>query len=358
MKKIVTVCLLLALLLGLAACGKSPEEKWQEQYELGMKYVSEGNYEEAVLAFTAALEIDPKKADAYLALADVYEAQGDTESLQAILEQGLEATGAERFQERLEQLKRTLPYPVNMMFSEGSFVEYTSEMETALEPTIQAGLAGSREEIEELFLGEVFSYLMSVTGGTDGSDYGFWEFWTISDKNVMIYCRYENSEVEEIRYRIEYRPMEGKGFIYSKRMASADNNSTNFTQGNFQNYMFDGPFMRWEHSSGEKYECQETTEGNAKAELIQGETETKFTYLRGYEEDVAEGLTTRLAAVTYKQYEEGHVLAAWTDADGRPCTEYSIATDGTEFFSSAGSDGDYVSDRILNPEGTDLSFYQ
>ena len=104
MKKVVGLCLLLALLLGLAACGKSPEEKWQEQYELGMKYVSEGNYEEAVLAFTAAIEIDPKSADAYLALADVYEAQGDAESLQAILEQGLEVTGDARFQERLDAL--------------------------------------------------------------------------------------------------------------------------------------------------------------------------------------------------------------------------------------------------------------
>ena len=103
MKKIVTVCLLLALLLGLAACGKSQEEKWQEQYELGMKYVSEGNYEEAIIAFEAAIEIDPKSADAYLALADVYETQGDTESLQAILEQGLEATGDARFQDRLEE---------------------------------------------------------------------------------------------------------------------------------------------------------------------------------------------------------------------------------------------------------------
>ena len=30
MKKVVGLCLFLALLLGLAACGKSPEEKWQE----------------------------------------------------------------------------------------------------------------------------------------------------------------------------------------------------------------------------------------------------------------------------------------------------------------------------------------
>ena len=113
MKKICGICLLLVLALGLCAC-KSTEAKWQEQYDLGMKYVSEGNYEEAIIAFAAAIEIDPKSADAYLALADVYEAQGDTESLQAILEQGLEATGDERFQEWLEEQNRTLPAPLNV----------------------------------------------------------------------------------------------------------------------------------------------------------------------------------------------------------------------------------------------------
>ena len=97
------IVVFLLLLLGLTSCGKSMEAKWQEQYDLGMKYVPEGNYEEAVMAFTAAIEIDPKSADAYLALADIYEAQGDTESLQAILEQGLEAAGDARLQERLEE---------------------------------------------------------------------------------------------------------------------------------------------------------------------------------------------------------------------------------------------------------------
>ena len=97
------IAVFLLLLLAFTACGKSTEAKWQEQYDLGMKYVSEGNYEEAIIAFAAAIEIDPKSADAYLALADIYEAQGDTESLRAILEQGLEATGDARLQERLEE---------------------------------------------------------------------------------------------------------------------------------------------------------------------------------------------------------------------------------------------------------------
>ena len=114
------IVVFLLLLLGLTACGKSTEAKWQEQYDLGMKYVSEGNYEEAVIAFTAAIEIDPKSADAYLALADIYEAQGDTESLQAILEQGLEAAGDARLQERLE--KQNSPRTERIDQEDGSYL--------------------------------------------------------------------------------------------------------------------------------------------------------------------------------------------------------------------------------------------
>lgn len=38
---------------------------YQEQYDLGMKYLTDGNYEEAIIAFTAAIELEPKNADAY-----------------------------------------------------------------------------------------------------------------------------------------------------------------------------------------------------------------------------------------------------------------------------------------------------
>lgn len=53
-----------------AACQKQPT--WQEQYDLGMRYLSESNYEEAILAFTAAIEIDPNNALAYVGRADAY----------------------------------------------------------------------------------------------------------------------------------------------------------------------------------------------------------------------------------------------------------------------------------------------
>ena len=63
------------LVFVLAACSQSSE--WQEQYDLGVRYLSDGNYEEAIIAFTAAIEIEPKLAEAYIGLANTYLAMGE-----------------------------------------------------------------------------------------------------------------------------------------------------------------------------------------------------------------------------------------------------------------------------------------
>ena len=83
MKRAMTWILALVLTLGLCACGDN-SAKWQEQYDLGQKYLTDGNYEEAILAFTAAIEIDPKRAPAYVGRGDAYLGRGsDEESLTA-----------------------------------------------------------------------------------------------------------------------------------------------------------------------------------------------------------------------------------------------------------------------------------
>ena len=93
MKKLFCTLLAAALLLSLAACSKAPEADpadealdWQTQYDLGVRYLSEGNYEEAILAFEAAIEIDPKNADAYRKLAEAYEKTGDEDAALRTLE--------------------------------------------------------------------------------------------------------------------------------------------------------------------------------------------------------------------------------------------------------------------------------
>jgi tetratricopeptide (TPR) repeat protein len=59
------------MLASLCACGSSAS-KWQAQYNLGVKYLNEGDYQQAVVAFTAAINIDPRRAAAYAGRGDAY----------------------------------------------------------------------------------------------------------------------------------------------------------------------------------------------------------------------------------------------------------------------------------------------
>lgn len=160
--KTFTMFVVCALVLNLFACSSSEttadgelaetEMTWQDYYNLGVRYLSEGNYEEAILAFTAAIEIDPKQAlayvgrgdayvlseetaenlaaaktdyetaieldkmleDVYSKLAEIYQKQGDGDAAQQILQQGFEITGSEELQRwisELSKLKRKEGYP-------------------------------------------------------------------------------------------------------------------------------------------------------------------------------------------------------------------------------------------------------
>jgi len=72
------ITLLMILFLMVCACGQSAPT-WQEQYDLGVRYLSEGNYEEAIIVFTAAIEINPKQAPAYVGRGDAYVGSGEAE---------------------------------------------------------------------------------------------------------------------------------------------------------------------------------------------------------------------------------------------------------------------------------------
>lgn len=86
MKRAISVLLGVIMSVMLCACGQKASA-WQEQYDLGVRYLSEGNYEEAIIAFTAAIDIDSKRTDAYIGRGDAYIGSGETEeNLAAALE--------------------------------------------------------------------------------------------------------------------------------------------------------------------------------------------------------------------------------------------------------------------------------
>ena len=69
-----------ACILVLVGCA-SNTLTWQEQYDLGIRYLNEGNYEEAIIAFTAAIEIDQKNVVAYLGRAEAYMNSNDANGI-------------------------------------------------------------------------------------------------------------------------------------------------------------------------------------------------------------------------------------------------------------------------------------
>ena len=85
MKKRVSLVAVVVMVLLLVGCGKT----YQKEYDLGVRYLSEGNYEEAVIAFTAAIEIEPNHAEAYVGLADTYIGMSDLAQARDVLAGGL-----------------------------------------------------------------------------------------------------------------------------------------------------------------------------------------------------------------------------------------------------------------------------
>ena len=142
MKKRSMCYILLAVILLFAACGKKAQT-WQELYDLGEKYLLEENYEEAIVTFTSAIELDPKQAviyigrgdayakhqdeenhlelaladysqalelddsipEAYLGMADVYVQQEDYEQALEILQKGYETTNSEEILEQISTVE-------------------------------------------------------------------------------------------------------------------------------------------------------------------------------------------------------------------------------------------------------------
>ena len=92
MKKLLLILLVAILLLSGCGTQKSAEAlpEWQIQFDLGVRYLNDDDYENAILAFTAVIEIDPNNVDAYLYRADAYlmgaEQTSDPEKAQEYLD--------------------------------------------------------------------------------------------------------------------------------------------------------------------------------------------------------------------------------------------------------------------------------
>ena len=85
----------------------SKARRVEEQLDLGAKYLSELNYEQAIVAYEAVIKIDPKCEEAYLALADIYVMLGEIEKAEEILKRIEDVFGVDAIEiiEKIKELK-------------------------------------------------------------------------------------------------------------------------------------------------------------------------------------------------------------------------------------------------------------
>ena len=108
MKRLILAVTTIIIVFTFVACGtitKTQLSEVQEYLDLGQKYLLDGDYEQAIVAFEKVIEIEPKNVDAYLGLADVYVQMGDYESAIAVLEQGYAETNNAMLFYRISELR-------------------------------------------------------------------------------------------------------------------------------------------------------------------------------------------------------------------------------------------------------------
>ena len=100
--------LLIAVGVLIFVMSDSPAKKYEEQLKLAQRYLDELDYDKAIAAYRAAIDIDPKAEEAYLGLADAYAEKGELQAAMDILKEGLEKTGSPAMEKRLAELERRL----------------------------------------------------------------------------------------------------------------------------------------------------------------------------------------------------------------------------------------------------------
>ena len=78
-----------ALTIGISVYSAAPENKLSRQINLGHKYLENGEYEEAAIAFENAIAIDEKCMEAYVGGIEAYLQMNDADEVSAFYDRAL-----------------------------------------------------------------------------------------------------------------------------------------------------------------------------------------------------------------------------------------------------------------------------
>ena len=215
-KHIVRLCTaFLASLFLLAACQNRPT--WQEQYDLGMRYLTESNYEEAVLAFTAAIEIDPNHVDSYVYLIQAQLASGDIEGAEETRKRGYKTTHSELFQYVIDNYTTFLIYVRSLPFEKrATFIDYSklsSEEQTLIRQSISMLQSEEYEALRELLFNSFLPW--QICTEIDGYRIEIDIIRHLDEFAKYLWYREGEGQEHNTFCCIEIRPQNGTGYAYT-----------------------------------------------------------------------------------------------------------------------------------------------
>ena len=194
MKKLLLPFLLI-IAIGLGACSQNQEAQWQEQYDLGIRYLSEGNYEEAIIAFTTAIEIDPKMSETYLALGNLYIELGDYEAAAKILEQGVSNTNDTSLQELLDDVKKLVSIDFDNLVSDA--FSYTDAGESSSFeyhiPKINIDDAAIAQLNQEIYAGLEYDHIASDIAAYGFADHSASYQWSVNGSILSLVTKTDDT---------------------------------------------------------------------------------------------------------------------------------------------------------------------
>ena len=264
-----------------------------EQLSLGEKYLSELDYENAIIAFSKVINVDSKNVRAYIGLSDAYIGKGDIAKAIEILENGIEAIPniAGNLEEKLKLLKLNTISLKNFINMDSFYF-------------------GKCEEIIELFKSEKFEMI---------PDY------MRNEVALPIRDSIQNDE-EKVTYygNIEDGIPQGLGVcVYGKGMKK----STEAYVGEFDKGLRSGTGLAiFTDYSSQGYYIGEWNEDNVHGNGALYEdsfySETQDAYPDGIYNRYSKGVTNNGSA-------EGYWLEGWYDDNGKILTEDGDDTNGT-----------------------------
>ena len=141
----------------------SPKQRLQKQLEIGDRYLSELDYEQAVVAYRTAIEIDPKNVDAYLGLADAYVGMNDHEEAVNVLNDCYDQTEYEGIPVQLAEIY--IGWADYVLISDGG-----SEIDSALAYALEILQEGYESTGDEHLLKRIEA-LTKTTENNDQTEY-------------------------------------------------------------------------------------------------------------------------------------------------------------------------------------------